>query len=58
MEVHVEVGDIFHLILDLLLHAGILRNHDSDIIVLRINIFGERADNVSQSAGLDERYAL
>ena len=55
--VHVEVGDIFHLILDLLLHAGILRNHDSDIIVLRINILGERADNVSQSAGLDERYA-
>ena len=56
--VHIEVGDILHLVLDFLLHAGILRNHDPYIVVLRINILGERTDNVSQSAGLDERNAL
>ena len=56
--VHIEVGHILHLILHVLFHAGILGNHDSDIVVLRINILGKRADNVSQSAGLDKRNAL
>ena len=58
MKVHVEVRYILHLVLHVLLHAGILGNHDSDVIVLRIDILGERTDNISQPAGLNERNAF
>ena len=58
VEVHVEVCDIFHLVLHLLLHAGILGHDHPDVIIFLIQFLGKRTDNICQSACLDKRNAL
>ena len=58
VEVHVEVCDIFHFILHLLLHAGILGHNDPDIVKLLVELLGKRTDNICQTTGFDKRNAF
>ncbi len=56
--VHIEVGDILHFVLPLLLHAGIFREDNSYIKKLLVKSLRQRAYNVSQSACFDKRYTF
>ena len=56
--IHVEVGDVLQLVLHLLLHAGVLWQNDTNIIVFPVDLLRKRTDNVREASCLDERNTL
>ena len=56
--IHIEVGHVLHLLAPLPRDAHILRNHDTTVIVLLVDGLRKRADDVRESARLDERHGL
>ena len=39
--VHIEMADIFHSVLPLLLHAGVFRKNNADIVFCLVKFFGK-----------------
>ena len=55
VEVQIEMADIFHLVLPLLLHTGIFGKNHSDIEVLLIYTFRQGAHYIGKTSCLDKR---
>ena len=57
-QVHIEVGQILHLILPLLSHTHILRQDHAAVILLLVEALRQRSNHIGKAACLDKRHAL
>ena len=56
--IHIKVSNVFQFFFPFLLHACVIGQHDTHIVFLFVELFGERTHNICKTARLDKRHTF